>query len=191
MKSCSKKIETVLSELQGTCDTVFNSKESQSSIDQVRQQKSIEKTTRNNKYILAVIIKILQNSPSKIWYHLDNAEYTKAAKQYLLAKHAHICLELEPSLKGLANSASHIQYANELWSSIVFLSRTIAVKARDVFTDLNVNSARTLTNAMSAIYLLESSSLKAIFSEFLKKRTVSGPRLFRPKIWGLANVSLG
>jgi hypothetical protein len=27
-----------------------------------------------------VIIKILQNSPSKIWYHLDNDEYLKAAK---------------------------------------------------------------------------------------------------------------
>ena len=94
-------------------------------------------------------------------------------RQYLLAHHAHICLELEPSLKNLSNSSTHIQYANELWSSIVFLSNTIANKARDVFTDISINSAKTLTNAMSAIYLLESTNLKAIFNEFLKKRTVT------------------
>ena len=94
-------------------------------------------------------------------------------RQYLLAQHAHICLELEPSLKNLSNSSTHIQYANELWSSIVFLSNTIANKARDVFTDISINSAKTLTNDMSAIYLLESTNLKAIFNEFLKKRTVT------------------
>ena len=84
MKSCSKKIETVLSELQVTCDTVFNGKENQISTDQAKL-KSSEKATRNKKYVLAVIIKILQNSPSKIWYHLDNAEFTKAAK-YVIYK---------------------------------------------------------------------------------------------------------
>ena len=42
--------------------------------------RAAEKSKRNNKYILAVIIKILQNSPSKIWFHLDNHEYIKAAK---------------------------------------------------------------------------------------------------------------
>ena len=34
---------------------------------------------KNTKYVLAVIIKVLQNSPSKIWYHLDNNEYLNAA----------------------------------------------------------------------------------------------------------------
>jgi hypothetical protein len=33
---------------------------------------------KNSKYVLAVIIKVLQNSPSKIWYHIDNNEYLNA-----------------------------------------------------------------------------------------------------------------
>lgn len=170
MKSCSKQIETGLGDLQLKCDKVFNKKENAlfSNQDKIR---SAEKSKRNNKYVLAVIIKVLQNSPSKIWYHLDNDEYIKAAKQYLLAQHAHICLELENNLKNLENSARHISYANELWSSIVFLSKTIASKARDTFTNLNIDSSKIFTKAMSAIYLLETSSLKEIFQEFLDKRT--------------------
>lgn len=45
-----------------------------------RRQRAIEKAKRSNKYVLAVIIKILQNTPTKIWYHLDNNEFLKAAK---------------------------------------------------------------------------------------------------------------
>lgn len=45
-----------------------------------RKLKALEKSKRNNKYVLAVITKILQNTPTKIWYHLDNNEYLKAAK---------------------------------------------------------------------------------------------------------------
>ncbi len=164
------KIENVLSELQSTCSNVFSNKENSKFIQQEKQRSS-DKNKRSNKYVLAVIIKILQNSPSKIWYHLDNHEYIKAAKQYLLAQHAHICIELEDNLKSLENSASYIQYAHELWSSIVFLSKTIASKARGTFTDLNIDSSKVLVNAMSAIYLLENLGLKQIFHEFMAKRS--------------------
>lgn len=90
----------------------------------------------------------------------------------MLAQHAHICLELETNLKNLENSSSYIQYANELWDSIVFLSKTIASKSRDTFTDLNIGSSKTLIDAMSAIYLLENYSLEKLFREFIEKRTV-------------------
>ena len=79
MKSCSQQIQTVLGDLQVTCDNVFSDKENSEFINQSKL-KTIERNKRNNKYVLAVIIKILQNSPSKIWYHLDNEEYIKAAK---------------------------------------------------------------------------------------------------------------
>jgi hypothetical protein len=102
MKSCSKQIENVLDNLQNTCSDLAHDKEDIDYLNkeyyillilifpdnilfilfsiQYRKQRSIEKMKRNNKYVLAVVIKILQNSPSKIWYHLDNQEYLKAAK---------------------------------------------------------------------------------------------------------------
>lgn len=45
----------------------------------LRKTTTSEYIKKNSKYVLAVIIKVLQNSPSKIWYHLDNNEYLKAA----------------------------------------------------------------------------------------------------------------
>jgi hypothetical protein len=68
-----------LKELQTACDAVFSGKENLDFVNESKQR-MLQKTKRNNKYVLAVIIKILQNSPSKIWYHLDNHDYLKAAK---------------------------------------------------------------------------------------------------------------
>jgi len=93
-------------------------------------------------------------------------------RQYLLAQHAHVCLELEKSLKTIENSANYIQYANELWMSTVVLSKTIASKSRETFVNLSIDSSAILAEAFSAIYLLEQTNLKNLFHEFLTSRTV-------------------
>ncbi|RNA20704.1 conserved oligomeric Golgi complex subunit 1 isoform X2 [Brachionus plicatilis] len=79
MKQCSNQIEDVLSNMHETCVKLFDDKADDMFLEQ-DNFKSSEKAKRNNKYALAVIVKILQNSPSKIWFHLDNNEYLKAAK---------------------------------------------------------------------------------------------------------------
>jgi hypothetical protein len=82
---------------------------------------------------------------------------------------------LEKSLKSHENSKNYIQYANELWASIVFLSNTIVTKARNKL--LNSSGSKTSTkiliDTISAIYLLENVTLQDFFKEFLSTRTVS------------------
>ena len=95
-------------------------------------------------------------------------------RQYLLAQHAHVCLDLEKQLKSQENSASYIQYANELWTSIVFLSSTILNRARSTLFSSSPTahtSARVLIEAISAIYLLENVTLEQIFQQYLSTRT--------------------
>ncbi|CAF0714065.1 unnamed protein product [Brachionus calyciflorus] len=156
MKKCSKQIESVLSDLQSTSENLFNDKENSIFANQERFPYST----------------ILQNSPSKIWYHLDNDEYLKAAKQYLIAQHVHVCLELEKSLKTDENSASYIQYAYELWNSTVFLSNTIVNKARNkLLNSVNIQSSKILIDSICCIYLLENTNLKQLFQEYISTRT--------------------
>lgn len=90
----------------------------------------------------------------------------------MLAQHAYISLELEKSLKTIENSSNYIQYANELWASTVFLSKTIATKSRETFANLSIDSTLVLAEAISAVYLLEQITLKDLFQEFLTSRTV-------------------
>ena len=90
----------------------------------------------------------------------------------MLAQHAHVCLELEKALKDQENSSTYIQYAKELWASIVFLSSTILKKAKAALNSKKKVASVTLINAITAIYLLENTSLKQIFDEFLSTRTV-------------------
>lgn len=94
-------------------------------------------------------------------------------RQYLIAQNAHICLEAEKHLRNQENSTIYIQYANELWNSIVFLSQTIASKAKATLNSSGKNvTSKVLVDAIAAIYLLESgSSLKNIFQDFIKNRT--------------------
>jgi hypothetical protein len=105
-------------------------------------------------------------------------------RQYFLAKHAFVCLELEKSLKKQENSMSYVQYANELWSSTVFLSDLIVSKSREacfgltskqtkssLVSNTSVNS-NIISDAIAAIYLLQNTNTKELFNEFLKNRTV-------------------
>ena len=52
----------------------------------------------------------------------------------------------------------------------MFLSKTIAAKARAMFTDLKTDSSNELIDAMSAIYLLDNSDTKQLFGEFIAER---------------------
>lgn len=97
-----------------------------------------------------------------------------SARQYLLAQNAHTCLELEKSLKSQENAAYYIKYANELWSSIVFLSNTIVNKSREAFSNVfKANSSKQLIDAILGIYLLENTTLAQIYQNFIADRTVS------------------
>lgn len=188
MKSRSKRIETVLNDLLTVSERIFNDKDNSMFADQERQR-AIEKAKRINKYVLAVIIKILQNTPTKIWYHLDNNEFLKAAKQYLIAQNAHACIDIEKALKSQENFVSYVQYANDLWKSIALLSSTIIGKARSILLHTRPSSVMTtigsqmsqlspfvssitLIDAIACIYLLESSStsLRSLFDNYLSTR---------------------
>ena len=80
---------------------------------------------------------------------------------------------MEKSLKSQPNSTNYIQYANELWSSIVFLSNTIINKSRSTLLNPSSNNqVKVLIDAITAIYLLENVTLEDIFKEFLSTRTV-------------------
>lgn len=79
---------------------------------------------------------------------------------------------------------SYVQYANELWSSTVFLSDLIVAKSKEAcfgssskqaknsLASNNSLTSNILSDALSAIYLLQNTNTKELFSEFLKNRTV-------------------
>jgi hypothetical protein len=90
----------------------------------------------------------------------------------LLAKHVHVCLELEKSLKSQENASYYIKYANELWTSIYFLSGKITNNARTTLLNTKNSSYKVLLEAVTAIYFLENTTLEKIFNEFTQKRAV-------------------
>ena len=92
----------------------------------------------------------------------------------MIAQHVHASLELEKSLKSDQNSTSYIQYAYELWNSIVFLSNTIINKARERLINLSeVQSSSSITDSICCLYILEKNTdLKKIFQEYISTRTV-------------------
>lgn len=91
----------------------------------------------------------------------------------MIAQHVHASLELEKSLKSDENSTSYIQYAYELWNSIVFLSNTIINKARERLMNLtDVQSSSSITDSICCLYILQNTDLKKLFQDYLSTRTV-------------------
>ena len=82
---------------------------------------------------------------------------------------------MEKLLKSQENSINYIHYANELWTSIVFLSNTIVTKAKQKLLNSpgSKTSTKILVDTITAIYLLDNVTLEDLFQEFLSARIVS------------------
>jgi len=77
-----------------------------------------------------------------------------------------------------------VQYANDLWNSTGFLSGLIVSKSKEACYGLTFKQTKSslvsnnslnsniLSDALSAIYLLEKTNTKELFNEFLRNRTV-------------------
>ncbi|KAI8792747.1 conserved oligomeric Golgi complex subunit 1 [Biomphalaria glabrata] len=121
-------------------------------------------------YGTAAQIKLLMDIPEKIWSNVDSQEYLKATQLYLLARHINASLHLDTQLS--ADVATWFPVLTRQWAAISHFKSTILQGCRQLLTDTESDlSDQHMAEVLCSIILLEDSTPRQVFNEFLLART--------------------
>lgn len=128
-------------------------------------------------YGIASQIKLLLDMPEKIWSALDEEDYLTATRHFLLSRHIHTGLQLESQKSG--NLLTMFPVLTRQWAAISHFRSTILQGCRTVLKQASATDEQ-IARALCSIILLEDSTPRQVFNEFLLARTTAVQQLFHP-----------
>ncbi|XP_071095427.1 conserved oligomeric Golgi complex subunit 1-like isoform X2 [Haliotis cracherodii] len=121
-------------------------------------------------YGVAAQIKLLLDMPEKIWSSNDSRDYLTATQLYLLARHVNTSLQLNSQRS--ANILSWFPVLTRQWAAISHFKNTILQGCRNSLKDLEgTYTDKQIAEFLCSILLLEDSTPRQVFNEFLLART--------------------
>ncbi|GFQ69729.1 conserved oligomeric Golgi complex subunit 1 [Trichonephila clavata] len=174
--------ESVTSCLKSIEDTSVNLQHSslQNGILCAIQEKVERKKKRNELlYIVASQIKILMDSPIKIWSYIESKEFVFALSLFLLARHTHSMLLLDPMYRE-RNVATMFPIINRQWTSISHFKHLLLQNCHTVLT-IQGSEPEDVAGPLCCRCILLNSSLQQIFLEILDVRKDVLTSIFRPE----------
>lgn len=128
-------------------------------------------------YGIASQIKLLLDMPEKIWSALDEEDYLTATQHFLLSRHIHTSLQLESQQSG--NLLSMFPVLTRQWAAISHFRTTILQGCRTVLKQPAAKDEQ-IARVLCSIIVLEDSTPRQVFNEFLLARTTAVQQLFHP-----------
>ncbi|RUS88515.1 hypothetical protein EGW08_003691, partial [Elysia chlorotica] len=121
-------------------------------------------------YGTAAQIKLLMDFPEKIWSSVDCQDYLKATQLYLLARHINTSLHLDS--RRSSDVIKWFPVLSRQWTAISHFKSTILQGCRALLCDTDADwSDQQMTDVLCSIILLEDSTPRQVFTEFLLART--------------------
>ncbi|XP_055956270.1 conserved oligomeric Golgi complex subunit 1 [Patella vulgata] len=130
-------------------------------------------------YGVASQIKLLLDMPEKIWSSVDNQDYLRATQLYLLARHINTSLHLDTQRS--SSVLSWFPLLTRQWAAISHFKSSILQGCRNLLKDSDSRfSDQKLAEYLCSILLLEDSTPRQVFNEFLLARTKAVQFILHP-----------
>ncbi|XP_033750084.1 conserved oligomeric Golgi complex subunit 1-like [Pecten maximus] len=126
---------------------------------------------------IAMQIKLLLDMPEKIWSALDRNDYLTATRHYLLSRHIHTSLQLDSQQS--PDLLHRFPVLNRQWAAISHFRATILQGSRSMLKESAITDQK-IAECLCSIILLEDSTPRQVFNEFLLARTTAVQQLFHP-----------
>lgn len=144
------------------------------------QEKVVERRRQNSLlYTIASLIKILMDSPEKIWSFIEYKDFVSAVSLFLLARHTHSLLVLDPSYQEHKISQK-FPIINRQWTSINHLKYVLLQSCELVLETQNVEP-QCVVGPLCCHCLLSNSSLEDVLLKILETRKNVIQSIFRPE----------
>ncbi|XP_064649759.1 conserved oligomeric Golgi complex subunit 1-like [Lineus longissimus] len=179
MKTSAENVMQSISRMQGHCKQLKEMKIARSGSDFNKKSQSnvIRKKDECQFYDVATQIKLLLDTPEKVWSAIDTGNYLQATQLYLLARHINTALQLDSQQS--AKIHSWFPVLARQWAAISHFRATILQGCKEVLKNADI-SEQDIANSLCSIMLLEDSTPRQVFTGFLLARTHAVQQLFHP-----------
>ncbi|XP_064607958.1 conserved oligomeric Golgi complex subunit 1-like [Liolophura sinensis] len=177
MKKISSNVMTSISNMEQLC---MNLKQNymvkgiavpQRSKPELRKRKQEE----TQFYGIASQIKLLLDMPEKLWSAADSCDHLTATRLYLLSRHINTSLHLDSHQS--STILSWFPVLSRQWAAISHFKSTILQGCRQLLKQAH-SSDKMIAEALCSIMLLEDSTPRQVFNEFLLARTTAVQQIF-------------
>eukprot|EP00794_Sanderia_malayensis_P009639 gene9639-10626_t len=175
MKDLSEKVHKGIKSMQKCCH-------------QFRKQTSKRKRTTSediklgnkeiNFYALATQMELLVDTPEKIWDALDKSQHLTATQLYLLGHHiVNTCLPINAGYENQGDVFASFPVLHHQWAAISHFKDSILKASTAALKDIALPD-QMLAESLCSIMLLEDSSARQVFMEFLLARKAAIQDIF-------------
>ncbi|XP_048738272.2 conserved oligomeric Golgi complex subunit 1-like isoform X1 [Ostrea edulis] len=177
MKNSAQNVMSSIAKMEDMCKQLKQRHMIKGSSFQQRIGQEDGKKQEVRFYGIASQIKFLLDMPEKIWSALDEEDYLTATRHFLLSRHIHTSLQLESQQSG--NLLTLFPVLTRQWAAISHFRTTILQGCRNVLKQAGAKDEQ-IARALCSIIVLEDSTPRQVFNEFLLARTAAVQQLFHP-----------
>ncbi|XP_013380864.1 conserved oligomeric Golgi complex subunit 1 [Lingula anatina] len=178
MKKSAENVTRSIASMQDYCKNLNQTHMVRGAIPQHRPKGDThKKRDRLSFYGVSSQIKLLLDTPERIWSSVEEGHFLQATQLYLLARHVHTSLQMDSQKTG--KILSHFPVLGKQWAAISHFRTTVLQGCRNTLKDATV-SEQTTAECLCSIMLLEDSTPRQVFNEFLLARTSAVEQLFHP-----------
>ncbi|CAH3019344.1 unnamed protein product [Porites evermanni] len=135
--------------------------------------------SKNGFYAIASQMKLLVDTPEKVWSALERKQYLKAAQLYLFSHHIVSILHIDTGDSSAPKLLSSFPILPKQWSAISHFKDSILQGSRALLKDAT-QTDEMLAESLCSILLLEESSPRQVFTEFILARKTALQEIFHP-----------
>lgn len=162
MRDSSSQVESVIDDIQKSTLNL-------SSLKVVQKVQLDVVDVDESQLALAAQIKLLMDSPEKMWSAVDSHEYLTAAKLYLFARHIHTGLTVTDVLLQLKREKNQsFPVIGRQWAAISHFHEAILSGCQKSISEDNDND--NIVDSLAAIVLLKNTDERQLFQDFLQWR---------------------
>ncbi|KAH9518338.1 Golgi transport complex subunit 1 [Bulinus truncatus] len=171
MKTSAENVMKSISRMEELCSSMRQKHMVRGASFHINVKNDFDKNRKEmDFYGTAAQIKLLMDIPEKIWSNVDSQEYLKATQLYLLARHINASLHLDSQLS--ADVVTWFPVLTRQWAAISHFKSTILQGCRLLLTDTESDlTDQHMAEILCSIILLEDSTPRQVFNEFLLART--------------------
>ncbi|XP_077988897.1 conserved oligomeric Golgi complex subunit 1-like [Glandiceps talaboti] len=178
MRKCAENIVSAVQGMQEYCTDLQKTHMTKgSSGDRSRLAK--QRKIPTGFYGIASQIKLLVDMPEKIWSAIEDGTLLRATQFFLLSRHIVSSLQLDANTQKSAQILSWFPILSRQWAAISHFKTAILQSCRSVLKDSKMSEKAT-AEALCSILLLEDSSPRQVFTEFLLARKSAVQQFFHP-----------
>ncbi|CAL1292405.1 unnamed protein product [Larinioides sclopetarius] len=179
MKEIAESVTCCVKSIEDSSIHLQNSSLQNGILSAIQEEVAQKKKRNELLYIVASQIKILMDSPTKIWSFIENKDFVCALSLYLLARHTHSMLLLDPVYRE-QNVSTSFPIINRQWTSISHFKHVLLQNCQTVLKSQG-SEPEDVAGPLCCRCLLSNTSLQQIFLEILDVRKEVLKSIFRPE----------